>query len=204
MKLTKFKLQQFKSDFNKKTREDVSDKEKFKTLKLELIDHLSQFDEKIKSLPNLKLYIEGFSLCMSYLEENNQTMKIRFIWKINDMTKEDVIKIMEDFGNNVLKIDSVPNLLITNSFMYQNLSIYWPNQNQIDISTQTINQLSEELVEKVIKHEMIHAYLSQQGKDASDTSPHFVRLIHEHNAYVSTDPSAKQAYDDYVSSLKEK
>ena len=198
MYLSKLKLQDFKKKFNKKLRKPEEDEAKFSKVKQELSLHLKDFGHELEILKDLDIFIEGYSLCFSYTETTGNPMKIRLIWKINRLNKKYVQKMMEDFVLNDLKYDEVPKLLITDSFMYQNLAMYWPHQKQIDISTHVISQFKVDTVRQIIKHELIHYYLDVKGLEANDTSDNFIELVIKHNAYISEEKSAKDAFDKYM------
>lgn len=197
MIINEYKLQDFKTDFNNKLRKPTKNELKFKALKKELNEHLSKFGKTIKDLENLKIFVEGNSLCFSYREDTNQDMLIRLMWRINELGPKDILNMVKKFATEDLKIETKPRLNISNGFMYQNLALYWPKQKQIDISMFTVNQLEEEEVLKLVKHEMIHYYLDIEGKNPSDTSSDFIEMVIIHDAYVSLEEEASRAYKIY-------
>lgn len=197
MLITDYKLKDFSDSFNKKIRKKANHTTKFKILKRELNEHLSKFEKTTKDFKDLKIFTEGNSLCFSYEETTNQKMLIRLMWRLNDLGPNDILKMVDDFAKKELEIKTKPIVNIVYSFMYQNMALYWPKQKQIDISLFTINQLDEETVLKLIKHEMIHYYLDINGKDADDTSDDFIEMVINHEAYVSAEESAAKAYKEY-------
>ena len=91
MLLDEFKLQNFVSNFNDKLREDADEDVKFNTLKKELSEHLKTFNKTLKDLPDLKVYIDEYNILrFSYFETINNTMEIRLLWKINDLSEDDI------------------------------------------------------------------------------------------------------------------
>lgn len=199
--LVEYDLRTFKKNFNEKTRKQASDKVKFKTVKKELLEHIHKVvgeEYDLHIFKDLNIFIEGYSLCFSYIETTDQPMTIRLKWKVNELTEYDITRMVNDFCVKNLKIDDIPKIQITDSFMYQNLALYWPKDKQITISLEMIHQFSPNFVLSVIKHEILHHYLTIKGKDASDTSMEFISLLIKYNAYISKAPDAQVALQEYL------
>lgn len=196
MLLSDFKLRDFKKVFNKKVRKDVSNKQKFKIVKKELNDYLTNFGASLRSLPNLKIKTYGKLLYFSYTETTNTTTEINLLWKINSLEYEDLVEFVEDFSK-ILDVKT-PTLRTTDVFTYNELATYWPDGEVILIGEYAYKTISEDLVKKILKHEIIHHYLYVNGKDPSDTSEDFIKMIIEYNAYVSLEKEAIKAYNEYI------
>lgn len=200
MLLDEFKLQSFVRNFNEELREDTDEDVKFNTLKKELNMHLKKFDKKLEDLPDLKIYVDQYDvLRFSYFETINNTMEIRLLWKINELTEDDINEYIKEFLTKDLDLDEdeLPSLNYVKSNMNQYLALYWPDNYSIVLSKYIANQFSEDAVKSIIRHECIHHYLTVKGMDASDESEDFVKLIREHDAYVSKDIKALKAYEKF-------
>lgn len=200
MLLDEFKLQSFVRNFNEELREDTDEDVKFNTLKKELNMHLKKFDKTLKDLPDLKVYVDEYNvLRFSYFETINNSMKIRLLWKINELTEDDIEEYIKEFLTKDLDLeeDELPSLNYVKSNMNQYLALYWPDNYSIVLSKYIANQLPEDDVKSIIRHECIHHYLTVKDMDASDHSEDFVKLIREHDAYVSQDVKALKAYEQF-------
>ena len=200
MLLDEFKLQSFVRNFNEELREDTDEDVKFNTLKKELNMHLKKFDKKLEDLPDLKIYVDQYDvLRFSYFETINNTMEIRLLWKINELTEDDINEYIKEFLTKDLDLDEdeLPSLNYVKSNMNQYLALYWPDNYSIVLSKHIANQFSEDAVKSIIRHECIHHYLTIKDMDASDESEDFVKLIREHDAYVSKDIKALKAYEQF-------
>ena len=200
MLLDEFKLQSFVRSFNEELREDTDEDVKFNTLKKELNMHLKKFDKKLEDLPDLKIYVDEYNvLRFSYFETINNTMEIRLLWKINELTEDDINEYIKEFLTKDLDLeeDELPSLNYVKSNMNQYLALYWPDNYSIVLSKYIANQLPEDDVKSIIRHECIHHYLTVKDMDASDNSEDFVKLIREHDAYVSHDAKALKAYNNF-------
>lgn len=198
MLLDEFKLRSFTRRFNNKLREDTNKDVKFNTLKKELSAHLKKFDKTLKDLPDLKVYIDEYNILrFSYFETINNTMEIRLLWKINELDANDIKEYIKEFLTKDLDLDEgeLPFLNYVESDTNQYLALYWPDNCSIVLSNYVANQFSEDIVKSIIRHECIHHYLTVNRMDASDESDDFVKLIKEHDAYVSKDVKALQAYN---------
>src|SRR5574344_2177456 len=198
MLLDEFKLQNFVSNFNDKLREDTDEDVKFNTLKKELNIHLKKFNKKLEDLPDLKIYVDQYDILrFSYFETINNTMEIRLLWKINDLTEDDIEGYIKEFSTKDLDLneDELPSLNYVKSNMNQYLALYWPDNDSIVLSKYIANQFPEDTFNSIIRHEFIHHYLTIKDMDASDDSEDFVKLIKEHDAYVSQDVKALKAYN---------
>lgn len=198
MLLDEFKLQNFVRNFNDELREDADEDVKFNTLKKELNKHLKTFDKTLKDLPDLKVYIDEYNILrFSYFETINNTMEIRLLWKINELSEDDIKEYIKEFLTEDLDLDEddLPSLNYVKSNTNQYLALYWPDNYSIVLSNYVANQFPEDVVKSIIRHECIHHYLTINGMDASDESDDFVKLIKEHDAYISKDVKALQAYN---------
>lgn len=200
MLLDEFKLQNFVRNFNEELREDTDEDVKFNTLKKELNMHLKKFDKTLEDLPDLKVYIDEYNILrFSYFETINNSMEIRLLWKINELSEDDIGEYIKEFLTKDLDLeeDELPSLNYVKSNMNQYLALYWPDNYSIVLSKYIANQLPEDDVKSIIRHECIHHYLTIKDMDASDHSEDFVKLIREHDAYVSQDVKALKAYNDF-------
>lgn len=200
MLLDEFKLQSFVRNFNEELREDEDEDVKFNTLKKELNMHLKKFDKTLEDLPDLKVYVDEYDILrFSYFETINNSMEIRLLWKINDITEDDINEYIKEFLTKDLDLeeDELPSLNYVKSNMNQYLALYWPDNYSIVLSKYIANQFSEDAVKSIIRHECIHHYLTIKDMDASDHSEDFVKLIREHDAYVSKDLKALKAYNNF-------
>lgn len=200
MLLDEFKLQSFVRNFNDELREDTDEDVKFNTLKKELNMHLKKFNKKLEDLPDLKIYVDQYDILrFSYFETINNSMEIRLLWKINELTEDDIKEYIKEFLTKDLDLeeDELPSLNYVKSNMNQYLALYWPDNYSIVLSKYIANQFSEDAVKSIIRHECIHHYLTVKGMDASDESEDFVKLIREHDAYVSKDIKALKAYEKF-------
>lgn len=200
MLLDEFKLQNFIHNFNNKLREDTDEDVKFNTLKKELSAHLKKFDKTLEVLPDLKVYVDEYNvLRFSYFETINNTMEIRLLWKINDLDEDDIREYIKKFSTGDLGLDEddLPSLNYVESNTNQYLALYWPDNYSIVLSNYIANQFPEDVVKSIVRHECIHHYLTIKGMDASDESEDFVKLIKEHDGYVSKDVEALKAFDRF-------
>lgn len=194
MLLTELKLQEFKEGFNQVLRKEEPDqKEKFKTVKKELIKHLKQFEKDLNVFPGLRIYtILDKNIVIEYIETTGSNMKINLIWKIQEL----------DYGKTLDKVDEVceklkvpiPTITISDNSMGNVLAVYYPNNQEIIINKNTLMSYNDEEIESIIKHEIIHHKLSLEGKDASDTSEDFINTVIQEKAFVSKDTDAQKAF----------
>lgn len=192
------KLREFKDEFNSKKRSTSPDISKFKVFKRELIEWIG---EDLYIFDDLQIYMEGFSLVMTYRETTNTIMKLRFIWNLDEaMDIEEANKFIDDFCKE-LEVKK-PRVLITEEFMWGNLGLYYPEDRQLVISEQTILQIKRYQVQAIIKHELIHHYCTVKKLGARDIDADFINLIVEKNAYISLAPEAQAAYYQFIANLK--
>lgn len=202
MLIKDYKLREFRDEFNSKVRKPtVEHSDKYKRLKQELTAHLKPFGEKLKVFNDLNFYVEGNTLFMTYKETTQQRMKLTFLWRVNNFDQKDIEKMAEDFCINDLKMDEedLPKIQIDKTYTRQNLAIYWQDTKTISTSIYTINQLEEAEVLSIIKHECIHHYLSINGKNPADTSEDFIRMVYDHDAYISREQEAYKEYEKFLS-----
>lgn len=202
MLIKDYKLREFRDEFNSKVRKPtVEHSDKYRNLKQELTAHLKPFGKKLKVFNDLNFYVEGNTLFMTYKETTQQRMKLTFLWRVNNLDQKDIEKMVEDFCIDDLKMDEedLPKVQIDKAYTRQNLAIYWQDTKTISTSIYTINQLEEAEVLSVIKHECIHHYLSINGKNPADTSKEFIKMIHDHDAYISREQEAYKEYEKFLS-----
>lgn len=200
MLVNKYVLKDFKKDFNDKLRKATNYKNKFKQLKLELNEHLKNFNADLTVLPNLKIYMENYSLCLSYTEISGQPLVLRFIWKIAELDIEKIHKLNVSFCKEI-GAPIYPEITITNEFTKANYGLYYPDEQNILISRHFIEQNKWELIAKVIKHETLHHYCVLKGIPAKDTDEEFIRLLIKYDAFVSLEESAQKAYKQVLSKI---
>lgn len=193
-----YKLKEFKEKFNSKLRKPAEKDQKFDQLKYELNQHLKEMGETSKVLPNLKIYIEDYSLCFSYTEISGSDLEVRLIWKIVEINDVKVNNLVSSFCK-VLKIEEeLPKIQITNGFTRSNFALYYPNEKKILVSNHFILQHKWSLVKAVIKHEILHHYCFIKNMGARDTDEDFIKLLIIHKAYISKAPDAQKAYKDFL------
>lgn len=200
MLLNDLEIQKFVKKFNEKKRKVVETNEKFNTLKKELNIHLKEYGKKLRSLEHFDVFLESNVLKFRYLENTGVMMTVELMWKVNELTREDIEKYIEEFSVNDLEIekDKLPLLNLVKSNTHQYFALYWPDTQSIVISDYVINQLDEEVVKSILRHEIIHHYLHINGKDPSDNSRGFVELVKKHDAYISQDAEALKAYNNLI------
>ena len=203
MILTKYELKRFVKEYETKLREpleNLSDKEVFKELKEELLEYLKTFDESLDLhvFEDLNVYLEGISLCFSYKETTGQPMKVRLIRRVNDLTVESIKEYVHKFIKEDLGGSSIPSLSFPNTFNYQNLGMYWPDEKIITISSHMYMQHDQKEVESILRHEAIHHYLNEKGLPASDNDDEFIELVLKHDAYISLEASAQASLVKFV------
>ena len=202
MLIKDYKLREFRDEFNSKVRKPtVEHSDKYKRLKQELTAHLKPFGVKLKVFNDLNFFVEGNTLFMTYRETTQQRMKLTFLWRVNNFDQKDIEKMAEDFCINDLKMDEedLPKIQIDKTYTRQNLAIYWQDTKTISTSIYTINQLEEAEVLSIIKHECIHHYLSINGKNPADTSEDFIKMVYDHDAYISREQEAYKEYEKFLS-----
>ena len=201
MLINDYNLKKFKENFNNKKRTNATPQEKFKTIKKELIEWC-QFDsnENLRVFRDLSFYIEGYSLVMEFRETTNTQMKIRFTWNLSEITPLEVQNYVTHFCKEILNVKE-PRLTITEQFMYENLGLYYPEDENLVISLHLIYQLKREIVLAILRHELIHHYCSVNGLGARDVDNDFISLIIKYDAYVSMAPNAQYAYKKFVANL---
>lgn len=192
-------LKGFKAEFNKKKRRVCDVRHKFDTLKKELAAHLEKKGKTLRDLQGLNIYDDRGVLCFYYTENTGVIMTIRLLWKVSNKTEDELNFIANSFYVFDLKGEpgDCPRVEITDAPLNGNYGLYWPQQNKITLSIYFINGEKDELIESVLKHEVIHAFLYNSGKDARDTSDDFIKLIIEHNAFVSLEEEAQKAYENF-------
>lgn len=200
MLVNKYALKDFKKSFNSKLRKETDDKNKFKVLKLELNEHLKNFDVDLYALPDLKIYVENYSLCLSYTEISDQPLTLRFIWKTSELNIEKINKLNEDFCKKI-GASIYPRITVTDKFTHNNYGLYYPDEQNILISRQFVEQKKWSLVSKVIKHEILHHYCVLKGLGASDTDEDFIRLLIKYDAFISLEPNAQKAYKEILAKV---
>lgn len=194
---TQYAMKDFQKDFNLKIRKQATEKEKFKTLKLELIDHLKNFNVDLKAFKNLRIYMEGYSLCMTYTEITDQPIFFRFIWKIIEIDVEKINKLNQSFSKEIAA-PVYPTITITDSFTHANYGLYYPDEQNILISKHFIEQHKWPLISQVIKHEILHHLCTVKGLPANDTDEHFVRLLIKYGAFISLEENAQRVYKEVL------
>lgn len=202
MLIKDYKLREFRDEFNSKVRKPtIEHSDKYRRLKQELTAHLKPFGKKLKVFNDLNFYVEGNTLFMTYKETTQQRMKLTFLWRVNNFDQKDIEKMVKDFCTNDLKMDEedLPKVQIDKTYTRQNLAIYWQDTKTISTSIYTINQLEEVEVLSVIKHECIHHYLSINGKNPADTSEDFIKMVYDHDAYISREQEAYKEYEKFLS-----
>lgn len=210
MILKKYKLREFSLKFEKELREPIGEKfsneDAFKELKEELLTYLKTFDESLDLhlFDDLNIYLEGFSLCFSYKETTGQKMTIRLIRRVNDLTPKIIKDYINTFIEDKLGGDDFPYVTFPRTFSYQHLAIYWPEDRLIAISNHMYQQLPQEEVESVLRHEAIHHYLNVSGLPAGDMDDEFIELLLEHNGYISKELGVQAAISAFVEKKERK
>lgn len=204
MLLVDYKLRDFMESFNDTKREAETDStKKFKQVKKELLAHLKGFEKDLTILPGLRIYtILDKNINIEYIEDTGVPMVLNLVWKINDKNLDDIEKIVEKLYKKIGC--SVPNgITISNNHMSNVLAVYYENDKTIIINKHTILSHSDEEIEAILKHELIHHKLSELGEDASDISDAFIEEIKKNDAFVSGDPEAKAAFEKSNKKAKE-
>lgn len=202
MLILKYELRTFKKEFNSKVRKEVTTKEKFSTLKKELRAHLKTVGAKLEDLPELKIWSEGYDLYFEYTETTGTRMKIELFWASYIYDKEK-LEIVANTFMETLKLEEEKRPLIdfTGETMRNTYGLYYPEQNMILMSKKFVQSRDFELVIKVMKHEILHAYCCLMEIPASDTDEPFIRLLIKYGAYISQEKSAQEAYKMVVSKM---
>ena len=195
MLILKYKLRIFKDEFNAKIRKDVSTEEKFSTIKKELKAHLKTVDAKLEDLPELKIWSEGYDLYFEYTETTGTRMKIGLFWASYIFDKDKLETVADTFMNTIkLKKEKRPLITYTDETMRNTYGLYYPDQNTVLMSRKFVQSHDLGFVIRVLKHEILHAFCHIMGIPASDTDEPFIRLLIKHNAYISQEKSAQEAY----------
>lgn len=204
MLLVDYNIRKFVNQFNETLREDVDDREKFNTLKKELNMHLKDYNASLKSLENLEIVKRGNVLSFEYKETTEQPMRVSLVWKINELKIDDLKEYVDDFCMTKLELkeEELPRVQLVEGDMQHNYALYWPDTHTIVTSILTVNQLEEELIKSILRHEAIHHYLIIKNMDASDTSLEFMKLAKEHEAYVSEEKNARRSFEFFLENNK--
>lgn len=195
MLILKYGLRIFRDNFNKKIRKEATNKEKFSIIKKELKAHLKEKDADLTDLPDLEIWAEGYDLYIEYTETTNTRMKIGLFWASYIFDKDKLETAAETFMNTIkLKKDKRPLITYTDETMRNAYGLYYPDQNTVLMSRKFVQSHDLGFVIRVLKHEILHAFCHIMGIPASDTDEPFIRLLIKHNAYISQEKSAQEAY----------
>lgn len=197
MLISKYNLRIFKNEFNAKIRKSVSTKEKFSTIKKELKAHLKTVDAELEDLPELKIWSEGYDFYFEYTETTGTRMKIGLFWASYIFNKDKLETAAETFMNTIkLKKEKRPLITYTDETMRNTYGLYYPDQNTVLMSRKFVQSHDLGFVIRVLKHEILHAFCHIMGIPSSDTDEPFIRLLIKHNAYISREESAQEAYQE--------
>lgn len=202
MLILKYELRIFIDNFNKKIRKEATNKEKFSTIKKELKAHLKERGADLTVLPDLKIWAEGYDLYVEYTETTNTRMKLELFWASYIFNKNELDKVANSFMET-LKIEEEkrPLITFTDETMRNAYGLYYPDQNMVLMSKKFVQSHNLDLVIKVLKHEILHAFCHIMGIPALDTDEPFIRLLIKYDAYISQEKSAQEAYHNVLNKI---
>lgn len=202
MLILKYELRIFIDNFNKKIRKEATNKEKFSTIKKELKAHLKERGADLSVLPDLKIWAEGYDLYVEYTETTNTRMKLELFWASYIFNKNELDKVANSFMET-LKIEEEkrPLITFTDETMRNAYGLYYPDQNMVLMSKKFVQSHNLDLVIKVLKHEILHAFCRIIGIPALDTDEPFIRLLIKYDAYISQEKSAQEAYHNVLNKM---
>lgn len=202
MLILKYELRIFIDNFNKKIRKEATNKEKFSTIKKELKAHLKERGADLTDLPDLKIWAEGYDLYVEYTETTNTRMKLELFWASYIFNKNELDKVANSFMET-LKIEEEkrPLITFTDETMRNAYGLYYPDQNMVLMSKKFVQSHNLDLVIKVLKHEILHAFCRIMGIPALDIDEPFIRLLIKYDAYISQEKSAQEAYHNVLNKM---
>lgn len=206
MILIDYKLRDFKKSFNEK----VNDDDKFdydkalKSLKIELFEHLKNCGMKDirKELPDLNFRKIGRLIRMSYTETTNTTMELDFVYGISENTENEILCFTKEFCDECGCTE--PKIVISDKTMAPVLAAYYREMKTIFVSNDILKCYTKDELQSILKHEILHHKVFEDGNDPSDTSDDFIKELIKYDAFVSLEKSAQEAYNNYISKMKSK